>query len=238
MPLLQEYAEALLELVFPTVCAGCDLPGELVCDQCATALPIIETARACPRCGAPECRDRCPECGQREFAFSSARCAGVFEPPLSRCVVLHKDQHERRLGRVLASLLADAAGDWLEWADVVVGVPASRSAVARRGFDHGAALAKELATLARIPAIAPLRARARGDQRALGRADRAANLGAGFQVVNAVRSAAEQSAMPARVLLIDDVLTTGVTLDAAARTLLGAGACEVRALAVARACRC
>jgi predicted amidophosphoribosyltransferase len=221
--------DAIADLLFPTRCAGCDLPGVLLCSACAERLALIDPAGACPRCGAPTVSACCMECADVPFAFSAARCAGVLEPPLSRMVALHKDAGWRRLAPALASLALDALAGWLEWPDAVCGVPASPAAVLRRGFDHGAALAASLGEMAGIPAIEPLRCRPRLDQRALTREQRRAN---------AARSIVPRDGVhvPPRVLLLDDVFTTGSTLDAAASALLSAGAAEVRAVAVARAC--
>ncbi len=221
--------EGLLELLFPTRCAGCDLPGALLCDGCRGRLRTIEPATACPRCGAPGGAARCSECAGASFAFAAARCAGTFEPPLSRLVVLHKDGGERRLGRVLAAVLAGTLEEWLTWPDAVLGVPATPAALARRGFDHGSALASAVADLGGVPYTRVLACGARRDQRGLGREARAANVGAALRI-------REGAVVPGRILLVDDVLTTGATLDAASRALLAAGAREVRVAAVARAC--
>jgi len=221
--------DAIAELLFPTRCAGCDLPGALVCARCAERLPLVDPATACPRCGAPTESGVCVECADVPFAFAGARCAGVLEPPLSRMVALHKDAGERRLAPALASLALDALGGWLQWPDAVCGVPASPAAVLRRGFDHGASLAACLGAMAEIPAIEPLRCRPRLDQRALTREQRRDNAARSIVVRSGVH-------VPARILLVDDVFTTGATLDAAAAALLSAGAAEVRVVAVARAC--
>ncbi len=220
--------EALLEALYPTRCAGCDLPGRLVCAECRDTLPLIDQRRACPRCGAPEGARWCGECPEDPFAFAAMRCAGVFEPPLSRMVALHKDADEQRLAGTFAGMLACAVGEWRGWADAVVAVPARRSAVARRGYDHGSAIAACLAVRLGVPAIDALTARPVRDQRLLTRDRRRANVRGSLAAVPGV-------SLPARLLLVDDVMTTGATLDAAAAALLSAGATEVRALAVARA---
>ena len=222
-------AHVAADLLWPPRCGGCDLPGAMLCDLCRSELPLIDRRSACPRCGAPDGAHGCAECGRSDLAFAQGRCAGVFEWPLDRMVRLHKDAGELRLSDPLARLAVAAAGEWAGWAHAVVPVPASPGAIARRGFDHGALLAAAFAARAGVPAVDALRARPRLDQRGLGRASRAANARASILTVPGV-------GVPARVLVLDDVFTTGATLDAAARAVLNAGASEVRVLAVARAC--
>lgn len=219
----------LLELIFPPNCAGCDRPGTLLCDPCADRAALIEPSDACPRCGAPHGRITCRECGGRHFAFSSARCVALLEPPVSRAIVLLKDGCERRFAHVLAGMLADRSQGWLHDDDVLVPVPASPAAVRRRGFDHATDIARALSREVGLPLARPLVARATADQRVLGREQRFANRREAFAVAQGVR-------LPARVILVDDVFTTGATFDAAACALRAAGVEEVRALAVARSC--
>ena len=219
--------QGLLDLIFPPRCAGCDHPGVLLCPACAERLPRIDPRDACPRCGAPR-HGLCVECGAREFAFTEARCASLLGPPVSRAVVLLKDGGERRYARLLAELLAAVAEGWLRPDDVLVPVPASPAAVRRRGFDHVADTARALGRLTGRRIAQPLAGRATADQRALGREERFENRRQAFRV-------APGASVPPRIVLLDDVFTTGATLDAAARVLLAGGAGEVRALTVARA---
>ncbi len=219
---------SLLEVLAPTRCAGCDLPGEMLCRACLDVLPRIAEEWACPRCGAPFGHLVCTECWQSEPAFSAAVSLGSFEPPLARCVKLYKDSGERRLGRVLGELLAEALTSWGAWADIVVPVPAARSSVRRRGFDHTRLIAEPVASVLNAPLTDALAVRHAQDQRRLGRVDRAQNMAHAFALVPGV-------ALPARVLLIDDVMTTGATVDAAAGALLAGGVHEVRVGTVARA---
>jgi predicted amidophosphoribosyltransferase len=144
-------------------------------------------------------------------------------------VTLHKDAAELRLTPLLALLAADATGEWLDWAGGVAVLPASPGAFGRRGFDHGALLAAEFARAAKLPALDLLRALPHRDQRRLSRGGRADNATASIVTI-------PRAHVPARVLVLDDVMTTGATLHAAAIALLEAGADEVRAVAVARAC--
>jgi predicted amidophosphoribosyltransferase len=153
----------------------------------------------------------------------------VLEWPLSRAVTLHKDAGELRLTALLATLAVEAAGEWVEWAQAVAFVPAAPGAIRRRGFDHGALLAAAFAAHGGVSALDALSARPRRDQRGLSREARSINARASIAPRPGV-------AVPPRVLLLDDVFTTGSTLDAATFALLGVGAHEVRAVAIARAC--
>jgi len=195
------------------------------------AVASIDPAAACPRCGAPM---PCAECRGRTFAFSAARCAALLEPPVSSAVVALKDGGERRYASLLAGLLMTASDGWLEADDVLVPAPASPAALRRRGFDHATDIARALGRRTGNHVESLLRASAGADQRALGREARFANRSAAFSVVGPRRVGIE-CALPGRVVLVDDVFTTGATLDAAARVLRQAGVSEVRALAVARA---
>lgn len=229
---------ALLDLVFPPRCAGCDRPGTLFCDACRGAVVRIDPAAACAGCGAPLRPGRhpapCRECRGRGFAFTAARCAALLEPPVSTAIVALKDGGERRYAAVLAELLAATAEGWLRRDDVLVPAPASPAAVRRRGFDHAADIARALGCLTGNEVYGLLRATGGADQRALGREARFANRAAAFHL-RGPREGASDAAVPVHVVLIDDVFTTGATLDAASHVLRRAGVTEVRALAVARA---
>lgn len=220
---------AFADLAWPLRCAGCDLPGVALCERCRAALRLIEREAACPRCGAPDGAAGCAECDGGERSYVAARCAGVLEWPLARLVTLHKDAGEMRFTPVLARLAADAAGEWTTWADAIVPVPGSPGALARRGFDHCAMLAAVLGVMTDLPALETLSGLPRRDQRHLSRDERARNAGSSIRAIPG-------ASVPSHVLLLDDVMTTGATLDAAARALREAGAVEVRAVTAARAC--
>lgn len=223
------FGDAWAELLAPTRCAGCEMPGALLCERCDTTLPRVEQGYACQRCGAPFGFLVCTECWSSEFAFEAAVSLGVLDGTLARAVVLHKDSSERRLGAVLGRMLAQVAEDaWPQWPDAVTWVPATRAAVKRRGFDHGRGIAAPVARAFGLEPVALLgRGRAR-DQRDLDKSDRARNVAGTFAVLPHVQLGG------ARVIVVDDVLTTGATLDAAADTLLSCGAASVRVAVIAR----
>jgi predicted amidophosphoribosyltransferase len=221
--------EGLAELLFPTRCAGCELPGSVLCASCRAHLPLIEPDGACPACGAPFGALVCTECWNREWAFEAAMSLGEFESELARAVVLHKDAGERRLGDVLGGLLGDRVAErWPGWAQGVAFVPATHAALTRRGFDHGRSIAEGLAGRLDVPLLDALERTDSRDQRALGRSERASNAAASFSPARGPVRVRD------RVLLCDDVFTTGATLDTAAEALLASGAAFVRCATIAR----
>lgn len=249
--LFERLRAVALEAVAPTRCAGCERPGELICADCLHALALIDPRHSCLGCGAPfgdlvctecasglagtgDCREAAPP---RPFAFERCLATATFEEPLPRIVRAYKDAGERRLAPLFAEMLADTVehaeraaparyGGFASAADVLVFVPATAAAYRRRGFDHMEAIARPLADMAGLELADALIKRGRTDQRLLGRAGRQAGARGSFDVVRSVHGL--------RVVLVDDVMTTGSTLDAAARSLLQAGAARVDALVLAR----
>jgi predicted amidophosphoribosyltransferase len=219
--------DGLLELIAPTRCAGCEMPGALLCEQCDETLPRIQVPKACPRCGAPWGSLICTECWSVEYAFEAALSLGELDGALARAIVLHKDAGERRLGEVLGRMLGQRVAEvWPGWADTVTWIPPSRAAIKRRGFDHGRALADPVGIACAAPVAVQLERARAWDQRRLGRSARLTRAQGSFEPVGAP---------PHNVLIVDDVMTTGATVDAAAATLLTAGAARVRVAVVGRA---
>ena len=152
-----------------------------------------------------------------------------YEPPLDAVILALKFRRLDYLGRHLAHELAAALGGEFESADLVVPVPLHWTRRVARGFDQAERIAVPLAARLGLPVAGVLRRRrATGAQARLGRAARLANLAGAFRVDRA------QAVAGRRVLLVDDVTTTGATLEAAAAALLSAGAAEVFALTAAR----
>ena len=123
--------------------------------------------------------------------------------------------------------------DWTQWADALVYVPASPEALLRRGFDHMERVAEIVARRTGMALVhALVSCKGARDQRELGRGERLANRSGSFSL--AADAVPEADALPRRIVLIDDVFTTGATLSAAAHVLLDGGAHEVRAVTCCR----
>ena len=231
-------ADELAELVWPTRCVGCDQPGELLCDECRAALPWVEQRLACPVCGAPYGFLTCTECKGDWPARATVAALGFHGTP-ARMVAALKDAHELRLAPVMAAAMLTALDEAAAWpaadgaprfspddTDAVCFVPATAAAYARRGFDHMELVSRALADGAGLPLADVLVRAASRDQRELGRDERAANLEGTVRVVGDV--------FGARLLLLDDVATTGASIAEATRALLARGADSVTACVLAR----
>ena len=223
--LAEFWGEAAAETLWPTRCAICDYPGDVLCARCRRRLPYLDQWRACRRCGAPYGLLQCTECnpvilahlGREELPYAWCASATMFDQgSTGRLVRVFKDQGEQRLATIMALLMVRALPYGCRF-DAVAYVPATRSAYRTRGYDHARLLAEGIARLCDVPVLAVLDRPKTSDQRALGRAERIANLAGRFHALSHVK-------LPAHVLLVDDVYTTGATLCSAADALLKAGA--------------
>lgn len=217
-------ASAVLDLVFPPRCAGCAVGRWPFCASCVEELiPLV--GPSCSRCGRPTERDlpRCRDCPPPPIAL--ARAPFLYEGPAKAALRRLKFSGWRTVAAALAQAMAEADESR---AEVVTWVPLSRTRRAARGYDQARALARAVAPLLGVRAL-PLLRRTRDtppQARRSGAQRRSAMSGA-FASRGRVRHA--------RVLLVDDVLTTGATAAECARVLLGAGAREVCVLVAARA---
>lgn len=226
--------EALTETLWPTRCAVCDTPGDVLCFRCLRNLTYVDWWRTCPRCGAPFGHTQCTECnpvalarsGRTELPYDGGASAVVFDEKTSRIVRAYKDQGERRLANRMAPIMARACPPTWNLSTLAF-VPASTAARRQRGFDHTELLARKTADLLDLP-IANVFARPRTrDQRTLTRQARWINTTGRFEVLPG-------ATIPSHVLLLDDVYTTGATLFDASDALRRAGAKHIWFLTFAR----
>lgn len=230
-------AETFLELFAPTRCIGCDAPGELLCEECREQIHRVEQRWACPVCGAPYGWLTCTGC-KRDWLVPVV-CATGFEGVVARMVVSLKDRAELRLAEPMAQIMAEGFLEALdhppstrtarytpEFPDAVAFVPATEKAFVRRGFDHMELVARELARELGIPLTDVLIREEGLDQRKLTKSQRRNNLESSIRVMGDVEGA--------HILLADDVVTTGASMQACASALLERGAKSVCGCAMAR----
>ena len=223
---LTAIVDALLALFFPPECPLCGRelgrdPGPRLCRACARRLERAE--RGCPRCGVPGPAAPCRRCALHPPPFRIARAVLVYRDgnEVAHVVQRWKYHRDEVMGRALTALFRDALasvapGTW----DWVVPVPSDPVRLRRRGFSPALALARALPD--RLGSVAPglLERRAGASQVGLGQKEREANTGA-FAVAPGARIAGS------RVLLVDDVFTTGATVVGCAAALRAARAAFV-----------
>ncbi len=217
----------MFDLLLPQRCLACARPGAQVCDACRLKLRHIGPP-LCARCGAPTAwpAERCRECAGRRLAFARARAAVEYDEPIRRVVAGWKERGLRRVAAWAAEIVAEA----LPKPDVrcIVPVPADRDRWLKRGHHAATGFARELGERWDLP-IEPLLVRTRPStpQRGLDDSARRRNVSGAFRAEPA----------PATVLLVDDVYTTGATVNAAASALRKAGARRVEVVTFARTIR-
>ena len=230
--------DAILSVVFSPACAACDeallspTRGP-VCGACwASILPL--TPPLCDRCGDPLPSWRlvsiplacCPRCRRGRRLIDRARAIGAYDGALRAIVHALKYEGRRSLARPLGRLMRERGGDVLAGAACAIPVPLHSSRRRHRGFNQAADLARHVG----IPVVPALRrVRATATQTGLPAGRRHRNVREAFA---ATRAAATLTG--AIVVVIDDVSTTGATLESCARTLKESGVREVRALTAAR----
>jgi predicted amidophosphoribosyltransferase len=217
----------LVALAVPPRCAACRAPGrraaDVLCGDCRRALPWLPAA-CCVRCALPmPCgRGGCPA---RTAPFDAAWAAVAYDGAARDVIHALKFARARPLARIMAAQIAAGAPAAL-LAGTVVPVPAHPGRRRARGYDPAELLARELARRACLPLERILR-RPGGRVRQLG-APRDVRRAPGRLAITAVRAA------PLTAVLVDDVHTTGATLEACAAALLRAGAERVVAVTWAR----
>ncbi|HEV2413840.1 MAG TPA: ComF family protein [Candidatus Dormibacteraeota bacterium] len=219
----------VLDLLLPPRCGGCRRIGAWLCDACRSKIRRLEEP-LCRRCGAEvaSARGEC-SCRTRLKSLTRVRSAVAYEGPIEHAVHRFKYEGWRRLALPLAQLVAErlaVEGIAARW---VVAVPLHRSRQSTRGFNQSELLGRELQKLfaLRSPPGVLVRTRATPPQVGRDRKSRFENVAGAF-IWNGGRLQGEA------IFLVDDVATTGATLDACASALREAGSGPVTGVSVAR----
>lgn len=229
---VRDIYSGVLDLIYPPHCVICHTAGEhYLCPACAEKITPIKPP-VCRKCGTPCEAYTCQECREREYAFECARSAGVFDGVLRDAIHALKYTNYIVMADPLAEVMIKAFPEtgFARAVDIVVPVPIHFSRMVDRGFNQSEELARRLAHRFALPIEAGVlrKVRKTKHQVDLPFDQRAINVQGSFVVKQADRLRGK------RVLLVDDVFTTGSTLDEAARALLASGATAVRAYTLAR----
>jgi ComF family protein len=233
--------KGLIDLIFPALCVFCGVPlvetekGE-ICPVCLRKIRFISPP-ICPKCGLPFVSvggedHLCGQCLQRQWHYASARALGFYEGPMRAAVHLLKYKGKSFVAKPLAGLLKMGYPfmDFDSY-DFLVPVPLHPKRLRERGFNQAVLLTRSIGRERGIPCRVSLlkKIKLTPPQIRLTPREREENVKGSFAVVDSA------GARGRRILLIDDVMTTGSTVNECARELVKAGAREVDVFTFARA---
>lgn len=235
--MLERIVARLEEALFPSRCLACRefLPdsGGSFCELCEPALwPIARPW--CEQCGRPlegRCEDPriCLGCAAARPTFDRLQSTFYYGGPLADAIIAFKHGGRAEYGSRLGKLMLSAGEVEIPVVDLVVPVPLHPRRARRRGYNQARLLAGAAARAADAPLRDVLRReRDTGSQRGRTRAERFAELAGAFRV------AAPKRVADRRIWLVDDVVTTGATVQSCAAALRSAGASEISVLSLAR----
>ncbi len=225
---LQNLSRSALNLVFPLECAGCGEDGEVLCPECVSGLARLEPP-FCPLCADPGFNGPCPRCAATGPVIDGVWAPFLLEDPLRKLVHRFKYQHMRAAAPALGQLLADFMAKPPGNQPVLVPVPLHPRRMRGRGYNQAALLARELSNRTGLTVNEGLLHRLEDSRPQV---DSASSEERVRNVAQAFGATADAAGL--RVLLLDDVITTGSTLFACAAALKEACAAKVWGLALAK----
>lgn len=226
----EKWTEELLSLVYPRrcpVCHGIVVPkGEMICIPCRKRLRPISEPR-CKKCSKPlgkEEQEYCYDCAKGKHCYEEGIALYPYDKVMQKSIAYFKFQNRREYARAYAEEIEKCLGErLLRWgADCFVPIPVHRKKQISRGFNQAELLAREVSRLLGVPVDADLLVRVRKTlpQKELNDEERRKNLINAFQI-------GKKGVKYKRIILVDDIYTTGSTVDACARVLKASGIQEV-----------
>jgi competence protein ComFC len=229
LPRVAGLKRVALDLLFPRWCLGCGREGGYFCPTCRQSLPFISPP-VCARCGRPlAARPLCPACAGTEADIDGIRAPFLFQGLVRQAIHEFKYNNLRDLAPALAGMLRDYLAIGPLPCDALVPVPLHPRRLRERGYNQSALVARELGRLTGAPVVEGSLVRTgytSPQVRSSGVAERRSKVAAAFTCRDG-RLAGK------KVVLIDDVSTSGATLNACAAALKSAGAASVWGLVMA-----
>lgn len=218
-----------LDLLLPTYCVGCKLEGTALCQDCYNLIRLPDATR-CPFCETETPAGRaCPQ--HQEHALAGCLSCGYYHDPILQAAIKQfKYHYHEELANPLSNHLARVISRFhtiIPEAQAVIPIPLSGRKQRSRGFNQALPLAQAVAKTLNIPTMTDLLVRTRHThpQAKLSDEKRRASMTNAFRAVTKINGS---------ILLVDDVLTTGATMEAAAQALKAAGAASVFGIVLAR----
>ena len=226
-----DHFRSAVEIIYPRLCGGCGFPGSTLCVNCRNLFRRVEAGSSCPFCGRwVTTPSVCGACIESHPPFERGYYGFYFEGPLREALLSFKFKGRKDVGRLLIRLLEDELKVMREEFDVIVPLPVTEKRLKERGFNQSYVMAEEIGAITARP-IGPsslYKQKETKDQYTLSREERRKNVRGVF----AVRGA--EAIRDKRILLVDDLMTTGNTVREASRMLLSGSAKAVVVFALAR----
>ena len=230
LPQLIELKGVALDFLFPRFCVGCGKEGDFICGSCQASLMRIEPP-VCPKCGKPQINEMlCVSCVNWEADIDAIRSPFRFEDVIRKAIHEFKYRNLRAIASELAKLLDDYIIENPIPCEVLVPVPLHGKKLKERGYNQSAMLAKELSRLTGLPVNDSCLIRSCYNVPQA----KTRNVEERRQNVIGIFKCTSEDLCGKKVLLIDDVTTSGATLNACALALKTAGAMSVWGLTLAR----
>lgn len=237
--------DIMTEALWPTRCAICDEPGYVVCSDCAHRIHYIDILSSCPKCGSPYGSIQCSECnevaigaiGSGSFPFNKLASAVHIDEDTKRLITVYKDHDEHRLAPMIArTMVRYIDPSWVESRErtederlCITFIPSTVEALNRRGFDHMERVSALISSYTHLPIVRAFERPKSEDQRKLTRRERVENMKRRFNI----RADVE---LPSRLIVVDDICTTGSTLFSAALSLREHGCKDLYGLTFGKVC--
>jgi competence protein ComFC len=220
----------VLDWLYPPNCGGCGQPGTRPCQDCCLSTVLVEPP-LCPICGNPNITDKpCSRCQISRPLFTSMRSHAIYQGALREAIHQLKYGQDMGMGEVLAAMMISSLKK-LNWSlDIITSVPLGLVRFEERGYNQATLLARPIALSQRIPFSQRIITRIRETQTQVGLTlqERQENMDGAFR---ADRKLADGK----NILVVDDVATSGATLNACAKALREAGAANIYGFSLARA---
>ena len=229
--LVQKAGQSFFDLLLPPKCVHCKTAGRWLCQSCLEKIPLIN-GPLCPRCGATLSLHSCQQCRAHPLnSIDGIRATAAFsDSPLRSAIHEFKYNNHRAVTALLGEMLITSYRQYGLKAEVIVPVPLHETKFKERGYNQSELLARPLGRALNLPLnLTTLRrVRKTESQMTLGADERHKNVTGAF-------SCEDKTLSQRHILLVDDVCTTGSTLDACAAALKAGGAASVWGLTLAKA---
>jgi competence protein ComFC len=220
-----------IDWIYPPHCGGCQNQGARWCLECQSKTTLTSASPVCPLCGVPQSLGAdCQNCRAAAPHYNALRAWAVYKGPVRQAIHTLKYKRNLGLGDVFGRRLMDCVLEQHWQIDMVIPVPLGIARLAQRGYNQASLLARPVASGLHLDYLPQTlqRVRETRSQVDLSAKERKRNVSGAF---HAERKHVEGR----RILVIDDVATSGATIDACAAALLEAGASQVFGLTLARA---